>query len=97
MILLHKIWTAVMCMHVAGVYEHSMFHILRIYGLLQMDGQSVVEIMPIENEQVVNNGYYWSTIDTTHSMAYPVITYRPIRFPWKLGKSCASICCACLV
>ena len=58
MILLHKIWTAVTCMHVAGVYEHSMFHILCIYGLLQMDGQSVVEIMPIENEQVVNNGYY---------------------------------------
>ena len=52
-------------MHVARVYEYSMFHILCIYGLLQMDGQSVVEIMPIENEQVVNNGYYWSTIDNT--------------------------------
>jgi len=50
-------------MHVARVYAmnavYSMFHTLCIYGLLQM---GVVEIMPIENEQVVNNGYYWSTM-----------------------------------
>ena len=66
---------------------YSMFHTLRIYGLLQMDGQSVVEIMPIGNEQMVDNKYYWSTIDTTHSNAYAVITYRPIGgFPWKLRK-----------
>ena len=59
------------CMQLESVNAvYSMFHSLCIfYGLLQMDGQSVVKIMPIENEQVVDNR---SIIDTTHSMAYSV-------------------------